>query len=595
MGRALRGLGVGLGTSYRADRARTLGVFAMSLVTALAGVLTAWFVKVIVDAAARGDESAALAGAAGVAGVVGLGMLASASRTRMLFPLKEHTALALDQQLVDLAGGAVTIEHHERPAFLDQVDVLRREGHVLASSALNVAVGLEVVVEALATGVLLALVEPALLAIPLFALPSLWAGARAERVRQQALDQSANDIRRARHLFELATSAAPGKELRVYGLGDELLARHRSAWARADATLDRAARLSLLWTVGGWLVFAAGYAAAILLVVRSAVEGSATVGDVVLALTMVAQINEQVAGAVGSVSALSRTVRVAGRYVWLAEWAAAGRRQVGEPAPVPDRLTEGIELKDLGFRYPESEDDALHGVTLSIPAGTTVALVGENGAGKTTLVKLLARLYDPTTGTMTVDGVELSRFDAGEWRSRISAGFQDFTRFELLAGQTVGVGDLPHLDDPVAVSAALDRARAADVAAELPDGLDTPLGATFDGGTELSGGQWQKLALARAMMRPAPLLLLLDEPTAALDAEAEHNLFARYARQARSLVTDQKAVVVLVSHRFSTVHTADLIVVLDRGRVVETGSHAELMAAGGLYAELYELQARSYR
>ncbi|MGH9178214.1 MAG: ABC transporter ATP-binding protein [Acidimicrobiales bacterium] len=595
MGRALRAVGVGLGTSYRADRARTVGVFAMCLVTALSGVLTAWFVKVIVDAAASRDEPGALAGAAGVAVVVGLGMLASASRTRMLFPLKEHTGLALDQRLVDLAGGTVTIEHHERPAFLDQVDVLRREGHVLSSSALNVAMGLEVVVEAVATGLLLAWVEPALLAIPLFALPSLWAGARAERARQRALDQSADDTRRARHLFELATSAAPGKELRVYGLGDELLARHRSAWGQADATLDGAARLGFLWTVGGWLIFAAGYGAAILLVVRGAVEGTATVGDVVLALTMVARINEQVAGAVWSVSALARTVRVAGRYLWLAEWAATGRRHAGEPAPVPERLTAGIDLKDVGFRYPEADGEALRDITLSIPAGTTVALVGENGAGKTTLVKLLARLYEPSTGTIEVDGVELSRFDAGDWRSRISAGFQDFTRFELLAGQTVGVGDLPHIDDPVAVAAALDRARAADVPAALPDGLGTPLGATFDGGTELSGGQWQKLALARAMMRPGPLLLLLDEPTAALDAEAEHELFSRYARQARSLVTDRKAVVVLVSHRFSTVHTADLIVVLDGGRVAESGSHAELMAAGGLYAELYELQARSYR
>ncbi|MGH9281966.1 MAG: ABC transporter ATP-binding protein [Acidimicrobiales bacterium] len=595
MGRTLRALGLGLGTSYRADRARTVGVFALSLATALVGVLTAWFLKVIVDEAAQGDETGALAGAAGVAVVVGLGMLASATRTRMLFPLKEHTGLALDQRLVDLAGGTATIEHHERPAFVAQVDVLRREGHVLASSALNVAGGLEVVVEAVATGLLLAWVAPALLAIPLFAVPSLWAGARAERSRQQALEDTADDVRRARHLFELATSPAPGKEVRVFGLGPELLARHRSALESADAQLDRAARLGVLWTLGGWLTFAAGYGAAVLLVVKGAVEGSATVGDVVLALTMIAQINEQVAGAVGSVSALARTVRVTGRYLWLAEYAAAGARRAGDEVAVPERLTGGIDLDGVGFRYPEGGRDALHDVTLSIPAGTTVALVGENGAGKTTLVKLLCRLYQPTSGAVRVDGVDLATLDVEEWRSRISAAFQDFTRFELTAGQAVGVGDLPHLDDPVAVGAALERARAADVPAALADGLDTPLGTSFEGGTELSGGQWQKLALARAMMRPAPLLLVLDEPTAALDAEAEHELFARYTSRARSVVTGTNAVVVLVSHRFSTVHTADLVVVLEGGRVVESGSHAQLMAAGGLYAELYELQARSYR
>lgn len=597
MARSLRALALGLRTSLRADRARTIGVMVLSLVTGATGVLGVWALKVIVDAAARGDESGAMAGAALTAAVVGVGMLSSASVTRMMFPLKEHTGLLLDQRIVALAGGTATIEHHERPDYLVQIDVLRREGHVLASVGFKVADCLEVVVEAVATGVLLARVDIALLAIPLFALPSLWTGGRAEKLRQDALDETAAEVGRSRHLFELATSATPGKELRVYGLGPELLGRHRAALAIADRAHDRAARAGVAWNSLGWLVFTAGYGAAILLVVRGAVEGTATVGEVVLALTIVARINGQVAGAVGSMSALARTARVAGRYLWLEEYAASRRRPVDsdERAPVPDRMRHGIELRDVGFGYPQGEDDALTAVNLFLPAGSTVAIVGENGAGKSTVVKLLCRLYEPTTGMVLVDGVDLSRFDVDEWRARVSAGFQDFVRLELMARETVGVGDLPFIDEEGAVSAALARAEAGDLAAKLPDGLETALGGSFEAGTELSGGEWQKLALARALMRPDPLLLLLDEPTAALDAEAEHALFSRYASEARSLVAGSNAIVVLVSHRFSTVHMADTIVVVDRGRVIETGTHEELIAAAGLYAELYELQARSYR
>ena len=595
MGRSWRALAAAVRLSLEADRARTAGVFVLSLVASLTGVGTAWSLKVVVDAAARGDEGGALAGAAVVAAVSGLGMLSSASVTRMMFPLREHTALLVDRRVIDLVGGITTVEHHERPDHLARVGVLRREGHALASAGIVAAGGAEVLVQAVATGALLAWVNPVLLAIPLFALPSLWAGTKAERLRQDALERSAADIRQARHLFELATSPAPAKELRVYGLGAELLRRHGRAWRRSDVVLDRAAVLGTLWTVWGWLFFTVGYAGAVALVVRGAVEGTASVGDVVLALIMVAQVNDQVAGAVASVTDLARTATVASRYLWLVDYA----RGTGAPAQgtsaVPERLRTGIELRGVSFRYPGSERQVLSGVDLAIPAGSTVALVGENGAGKSTLVKLLCRLYEPSAGAIVVEGIELGRFDAAKWRAATSAGFQDFTRFELLARHTVGVGDLPFLDDDASVARALARAGSPDAPEALPHGLDTALGSSFDGGAELSGGQWQKLALARAMMRPAPLLLVLDEPTASLDADTEHALFSRYTAAAREGGGGRGGITVLVSHRFSTVHMADLIVVLDGGRVVEAGSHAELMAAGGLYAELYELQARSYR
>ncbi len=248
----------------------------------------------------------------------------------------------------------------------------------------------------------------------------------------------------------------------------------------------------------------------------------------------------------------------------------------------------------MSFGYPAGDGIALTDVSLHLPAGQVVALIGENGAGKSTLVKLLCRLYEPTTGSISLDGVDLQRFEVTDWRDRVSAGFQDYCHYEVLVREAVGVGDIGRVDDDEAVHAGLARAGAADMVDALPAGLNTQLGTSWDEGVDLSGGQWQKLALGRAFMSERPLLLVLDEPTAALDADAEHALFERFADSARSGAA-RGQITVFVSHRFSTVRMADLIVVLDAGRVVESGTHHELMTRNGLYAELYALGRRAYR
>ncbi|MCA1696837.1 MAG: ABC transporter ATP-binding protein/permease, partial [Actinobacteria bacterium] len=460
---------------------------------------------------------------------------------RLLFPLKEKTGLYLDRHIVSLVGSIPTVDHHERPAYLDRLEVLRNEMDVLGFAGINTAGALALFLQVTATGVLLASVNPLLLAVPLFAIPSLWAGAKAERIRQAALESTADQARRARQLFELATSPAAGKELRVFGVGNELLSRHQADWSHVDKLLDTAARRGMVWEAVSWLVFSAGYAAAIALVADEAVTRGASLGDVVLALALVAQVNAQVGAAVNTVSQTVRTVKVAARYLWLSDYALAQQPVPEQPAPPPDHLTHGIELRGVAFRYPGTDVDVLAEFDLFLPAGATVAIVGDNGAGKSTLVKLLCRFYEPSNGVITVDGIALSRIEVDEWRQRISAGFQDFTRFELRAGQTIGIGDVPFIDDSQAVTTALERAASTNVLPALPDGLDTQLGTSFDSGVELSGGQWQKLALARAMMRPAPLLLVLDEPTAALDAETEHTLFARYAAAASTLAKQNGA------------------------------------------------------
>ena len=263
------------------------------------------------------------------------------------------------------------------------------------------------------------------------------------------------------------------------------------------------------------------------------------------------------------------------------------------PAPPPERMRSGITLDGVSFSYPGTDRQVLDDVTLHLPAGAVVAIVGENGAGKSTLVKLLAKMYEPDSGRILVDGVPLADIPADAWRARLSGVFQDFARFEYPLRLSIGLGDLARAEDGEAVDRAVERADARALADRLDRGLDTQLGNTWADGAELSEGQWQKVALARGYMRD-PLLLLLDEPASALDAETEHLLFEQYAERSRAL-KDRGRLTLLVSHRYSTVRMADLIVVMDGARVCEQGSHEELVALGGRYAELYGIQARAYR
>jgi ATP-binding cassette subfamily B protein len=281
------------------------------------------------------------------------------------------------------------------------------------------------------------------------------------------------------------------------------------------------------------------------------------------------------------------------RLAWLEDYAAS--LAASADVEVPASLHEGIRLEHVSFAYPGTSRMVLDDLSLLLPAGSVVAIVGENGAGKTTLVKLLAKMYEPSSGAILVDGAPLARMPADRWRARLAGAFQDFFRFEFPAQQSIGLGDVARIGDKLAVVAAVERAGATDVVAHLRSGLETQLGATWPGGVDLSFGQWQKLALARGFMRDDPLVLVLDEPTAALDAETEHALFERYAASVRDNDDRRERITILVSHRFSTVRMADLIVVLDGARLAEYGTHDALMARGGQYSELYGIQAAAYR
>jgi ATP-binding cassette subfamily B protein len=355
--------------------------------------------------------------------------------------------------------------------------------------------------------------------------------------------------------------------------------------------MARARWTSAAWQALAWAVFGGAYVGAVVFVFSSV---HASVASLLLVLAAGARLSAYVGGAVGEIGFL-RGIWVDGskRLVWLEQYAAAmaGRADLHPP----EVLEDGFRLEHLSFAYPGTRRLVLDDVDLFLPAGAVVAVVGENGAGKSTLVKLLCKLYEPSAGCILVDGVPLARVRTEEWRLHLSGAFQDFFRFELPARESVGVGDLTHIDDGASVAAAVTRAGADDVIDQLALGLDTQLGPTWPDGVDVSFGQWQKLALARGFMRLRPLLLVLDEPTAALDAETEHALFSRYAAAARGQDDGSGRITILVSHRFSTVAMADLIVVLDGSRVVEVGSHDELIARNGNYAELCRIQANSYR
>lgn len=383
-------------------------------------------------------------------------------------------------------------------------------------------------------------------------------------------------------------------EIRAYGLAPNLAAEHRRLTAEVDRRSAREA-LSVLAVQGtGWLVYAAGLMGAVALVVVRASTGLLTLGTVLMAVSLIRRSRTQLAATAQRSVGLVNTLTTADRMFWLEDHAAEEAARAGTRS-VPEVLRHGIELRKVTFHYPGTDRPVLADFDAVLPAGSTVALVGGNGSGKTTLAKLLLGMYRPSGGAILVDGVPLAELEPVAWRSRATAAFQDFARFHLPAVESIGVAELPTLTDEPAAVAALDRAGAGELPGQLPEGLATPVGTGYTGGHGLSGGQWQKLALGRAMRRADPLLVVLDEPTASLDAQAEHALFERYAEAAARQADRSGAVTLLVSHRFSTVRMADLILFVEAGHAVEFGSHEELLARAGRYAELFDLQVAGYR
>ena len=593
----VRGAALSMSFGFQTGSLAFVFLFAVEAVSSVLGLYVTYANKQLVDAAVAASAQRVLF-AAGAMSLARAGQLICGHQyVNVTRKVREKTQLFVDQKLMGITGALPGLEHEDLPAYADQVALLRAERWAMAEVANALVLSMRVAIRIVGSATLLARIHPALVLLPLAGVPSFLAARRAEEIHQREEERTAERTRTIHHLFTRATSADAGKELRLFGLAPTLIGRHRRLTAEVLAERDRGDWQGAALNVAGAVSFAAGYVAAIGLVLWRAVNGQATAGDIVLAALLAAGMNTHVELAVQTGSRFLRTLRATGRYLWLMDYQrdarAAWAQTAAEPLPVPERLTSGITLEGVSFTYPGTEKEVLRDVSVHLPAGAVVALVGENGAGKTTLVKLLERFYLPSAGRILVDAIDLRRFDLDAWRARTSAAFQDFRQFEFLVQETVGVGNLPVMHDGATVGQALLRAGGDDVVATLPAGLATQLGRAWNG-VELSGGQWQKLALGRAFMRETPLLVTFDEPTAAIDAPTEHALFERFAAAARSGAT-RGTVTLIVSHRFSTVRMADLILVLEDGRIKEQGTHAELMRLRGSYADLYELQARAYR
>lgn len=576
-----------------ADRRLIVLIGATLVLSSLAGAMQSVALKWIVDSSVDQDWTAAIAAA--VVGGVGAGLLGAAYRAMSdtEHVVTNEVGLIIDRNTLELTASIPSIEHLERPEFLDRLMLVRNGGPSLMRAVFTLTRTSSLLISLAASMWLLGRVDPLLLLLPLFAIPTAVLVPRSERYVDRAKSTASERQRAATQLHNLFINPTSAMELRVFDCDERLDQRADDLWRDVSRThLGGAIRSALLASLG-WLALTAGYIAALLFTAQLAINGRASVGDIVLVSQLALLIRGTVAQTADAARQASAALRTADRFLWLEDLHAEATATYDGTLAPPDHLRHGISFDHVSFTYPGTQQPVLDDICLTIPAGTTVAFVGSNGAGKTTLVKLLTGMYRPTTGRILIDNQDLNDLEIIQWRQRLGGTLQDFVRIESQAATTVGLGDCDHLDDHERINDSVDRGGARPVIDSLPDGLTTPLGKTYQHGEELSGGQWQRLAIARGMMPTTPLCLVLDEPTAALDPAAEQALYDHY-RQAASSIEVAGAITILISHRFSSVRMADLIVVFDNGTIIETGSHDALLTADGAYARMYHRQASAY-
>lgn len=572
----------------------TLGWAFLSLLAgALPGAIAyvgKWIVDSVVFAAANPGEKSHATALSFVAAEFGLVLLLGA--TQRGIGVCESLLRALLGQRVNVMvlekALTLSLSDFEDSEIYDRMTRARREASSRPLSLIRSIFGFAQNAISLSVyGSLLFAFSPwASLGLVVAALPVFVAETRFSNDAFRLFRWRAPETRKQAYLETLLAREDNAKEVQLFHLGGEFLRRYRDIF-ESLFHLDRALTLKRgVWGFVLGILSTGAFYGAYAWIVAAAISGSISLGEMTMYLLVFKQGQSALAAILASVGGMVEdNLYLSNLYDFL-EYAP--RAATGETRKGPDP-TDGIRFEDVSFRYPGSQKPALSNLNLHIRPGQKLALVGENGAGKTTLIKLLTRLYEPTSGRILLDGLDTAKWDGDVLRARVGVIFQDFIRYQLLAGENIGVGDVDALNDRQRWKDAADMGMASSVVEALPHSYETQLGRWFKDGQELSVGQWQKVALSRAFMRRDADILVLDEPTASMDAEAEAEVFQRF----RNLAEDRMGIV--ISHRFSTVRMADEIVVLNGGQIVERGSHEQLMHLNGRYARLFNLQAEGYR
>jgi ATP-binding cassette, subfamily B, bacterial len=579
---------------WTTNRRLSIGLAALTIVAGALPAAVAYVGSLIVDAVVTAIDGGATTLTDRVLLLVALEALlvaALAGAQRGISLCQSLLRAQLGQRVnVMILEKALTLElqHFENSQFYDKLTRARREASVRPLSLVMRTFGLgQSVVSLLSFATLLLQFSGwAVLILVLAGLPAFIAEARFSGDAFRLFLWRSPETRMQLYLETLLAREDHAKEVKLFALGPLFLQRYRDIFHKLyrqdrDLTVRRDTWGFFLGLIGTAALYGA-YA----WVALAAIAQRITLGQMTMYVMLFRQGQSAVSailGAVGGMYEDNLYLSTLYEYLETPVHSLTGNAEIG-PQPA-----DGIRFEQVSFTYPDAETPTLAQIDLHIRPGESLALVGENGSGKTTLIKLLSRLYQPTAGRITLDGRDLRDWDASALRQRIGVIFQDFTRYQLQFGENIGAGDVRHFEDEERWREAAEKGMAAPIVEELPDGYRTPLGKWFNEGRELSGGQWQKVALSRAFMRSRADILVLDEPTAAMDAAAEATIFEHFRNLTRQRIA------VLISHRFSTVRMADQIVVLQAGRIVERGSHEQLIQLNGHYAHLFSLQARGYR
>ncbi len=579
---------------WSTNRALTVALAVLTLVAGVLPASVAYVGSLIVDAVAKAMLAPRAADPARVVELVvleGILIASIAAAQRGLSLCQSLLRAQLGQRVnVMILEKALTLDlqHFEDSEFYDKLTRARREASTRPLSLVTRTFGLvQNGISLVSYGALLSHFSPWAVVVLLVAgLPAFVAETKFSGDAFRLFRWRSPETRMQIYLETVLAREDHAKEVKLYGLGPRLLERYRDIFRRLYKE-DRALTIRRdAWGFGLGLIGTVALYAAYAWIAVSTVRRLITLGQMTMYVSLFRQGQSAVSAILSAIGGMYEdNLYLSTLYEYL-------ETQVPEPTgsalegPQPK---DGIRFEDVSFTYPGAEQPALEHVSLHLRPGSSLALVGENGSGKTTLIKLLTRLYQPTSGRILLDGRNLTEWDEQALRERIGVIFQDFTRYQMLVGENVGAGDERYFEDETRWHAAAEKGMASDFIETLPARYQTQLGKWFKDGRELSGGQWQKIALSRAFMRTRADILVLDEPTAAMDAQAEADIFEHFRQLAKDRIT------ILISHRFSTVRMADQIAVLDQGRIVECGSHEELMRLNGRYAHLFTLQARGYR